>query len=128
MAYWRLHYHLIWATYKRLPLLDAAREKLLHSLIDDKCRELGLILHAAGNVEDHVHVVSSIPPKRSIAECVKHFKGASSRLLGRAGEEAFKWQEGYGAISLDQNSLPRIITYALNQKQHHAHHTTIPAL
>ncbi len=125
MGYWRLHYHLIWATYQRLPLLSAAREKLLREVIVDKSRELGLILHALGNIEDHVHVVVSIPPKLAVAECLKHFKGTSSRALGRATPDEFKWQEGYGAISVGGQSLPRVIAYARNQKQHHADGTTL---
>ncbi len=125
MGYWRLHYHLIWATYQRLPLLGAAREKLLREVIVDKSRELGLILHALGNIEDHVHVVVSIPPKLAVAECLKHFKGTSSRALGRATPDEFKWQEGYGAISVGGQSLPRVIAYARNQKQHHADGTTL---
>ena len=123
MAYWRLHYHLIWATYDRLHLLNTAREHLLREVIADKCRELGLILHAMGNIEDHVHVVVSIPPKLSVAECLKHFKGTSSRAMNRTGPEQFKWQDGYGALSLSGRVLDTVIKYALNQRQHHANHT-----
>lgn len=125
VAYWRLHYHLIWATYERLPLLEVAAERVLHRVLREKCHSLGIILHAVGNVEDHVHVVVSIPPKIAVAEAVKHFKGTSSRAIGETRPEAFRWQEGYGAISIGERSLDRVIRYALNQKQHHAASTTL---
>jgi putative transposase len=125
MAYWRLHYHLIWATYKRLPLIDAGAEQVLYRVIKEKCYELGVILHAVGNIEDHVHVVASIPPKLAVAEILKHFKGASSRAIGELRPHEFKWQEAYGALSLGERSLERVIHYALNQKQHHAARTMI---
>jgi putative transposase len=62
MTFWRLHYHLIWATFEREPSLIADREKMFYGVLYNKAQELGLIVHAAGNVEDHVHVVASIPP------------------------------------------------------------------
>jgi putative transposase len=54
---------------------------------------LGLKIHAAGNVEDHVHAVVSIPPKMSVAECVRHLKSASAyAIIHMAGHaDQFKW-------------------------------------
>ena len=60
MTYWRLHYHLIWATFERQPLLTPENEKLFYGVLYGKADELGLKVHAAGNVEDHVHVVVSL--------------------------------------------------------------------
>lgn len=121
MTYWRLHYHLIWATYERQPILTLEREKVLFGVLYNKAKELGLKIHAAGNVDDHVHIVVSIPPKLSVADCVRHLKGASSfainHLPGCDGE--FKWQEGYGALSIGERSLESVMGYATRQKEHH---------
>lgn len=125
MPYWRLHYHLIWATYKRLPLLTEANHKLLYGTLYGKADELRAIIHALGNVEDHIHVVVSIPPKIAIADCVKHFKGASSREVTRVLGQDFQWQAGYGALSLGGRSLPNVMAYANHQAQHHSAGTTI---
>ena len=84
--------------------------------IVNKCRALGMILQALGNVEDHVHIVVSIPPKLSVAAYVQHFKGSSSRAMNRARPAEFKWHGGYGAISLGECSLPAVINYVRNQK------------
>jgi len=127
MAYWRLHYHLVWATYKREPMIDRERERVIYGTLYQKAKELALIIHAAGNVADHIHVVASIPPKIAVADCVRHLKGASSHAVTRTlgSETSFKWQEGYGAISLGGRSLPTVIAYAGNQKRHHQDGTTI---
>jgi putative transposase len=91
MTFWRLHYHLIWATFNREPTLNVDREKMLYGVLYNKGQELGLIIHAAGNVEDHVHVVASIPPKISVAECVRQIKGASAYAINRMpGDGNFK--------------------------------------
>ncbi len=53
MTYWRLHYHLIWATAERQPTLTAGREKVFYGVLYKKAEELELKIHAAGNVADH---------------------------------------------------------------------------
>ena len=79
MTYWRLHYHLIWATQDREPTITLEREKLFYGVLYKKGEELGLKIHAAGNIDEHVHVVLSIPPKIAVADGVRHSK-ARARL------------------------------------------------
>jgi putative transposase len=121
MTFWRLHYHLIWATFEREPSLITDREKIFYGVLYGKARELGLFVHAAGNIEDHVHIVVSIPPKLAVAECVRQLKGASAFALNHTFGDAgkFQWQGGYGALTVDERSLPAVIAYANNQKEHH---------
>lgn len=121
MTYWRLHYHLIWATFERQPLLTLEREKVFYGVLYGKAKELDLIVHAAGNVDDHVHIVVSIPPKVSVADCVRHLKGASAFAINHmaGGDGNFKWQAGYGALTIGERSLETVMAYAAKQKEHH---------
>jgi putative transposase len=127
MTYWRLHYHLIWATFERQPSLTPEREKMLYGVVFQKGKDLDLKIHAAGNSSDHVHIVISIPPKLAVADCIKHLKGASAfainHMEGSDGE--FKWQEGYGALTLGKRSLDSVMAYAARQKEHHKEKTEI---
>src|SRR6266404_4070549 len=121
MAYWRLHYHLIWATDERRPLVDAVNADVIHRAVCGKGKELGVIVHAVGGVADHLHVVVSVPPKLALADCVGRIKGVSSHAvnLGTQGAETFRWQAGYGALSLGGQSLPEVIAYVRDQFRHH---------
>ncbi len=121
MTYWRLHYHLIWATFQREPTLTSEREKMFYGVLYNKAIELGVKIHAAGNDDDHVHVVASIPPKLAVADCVRHIKGASSFAINHmpGSDGQFKWQEGYGALSIGERSLETVKEYAAKQKEHH---------
>ncbi|GAB4471583.1 MAG: IS200/IS605 family transposase [Anaerolineales bacterium] len=125
MTYWRLHYHLIWCTQDRQPMLTAERERMFYGVLHRKAQELGLIIHAAGNVEDHVHVVVSIPPKISVSDAVRHLKGASAYAINhmKNSDSTFKWQNGYGALSIGDKSLQKVIAYVLKQKEHHREKT-----
>jgi putative transposase len=121
MTYWRLHYHLIWSTHDREPTITPAREKMFYGVLYRKAEELDLKIHSAGNVEEHVHVVLSIPPKIAVADCVRHLKGASTFAINHmpGSDSKFRWQGGYGALTVGERSLEIVMEYAAKQKEHH---------
>lgn len=121
MTYWRLHYHLIFATADRQPVLTPEREKVFYGVLYGRAEDLGVKVHAAGNVDDHVHLVVSIPPNLSVAGFVKQVKGASAHAINCMPESdgSFRWQAGYGALSVSEAALEKVMAYAANQRQHH---------
>ena len=121
MTYWRLHYHIIWSTMDRQSLLTPNVEKIFYGVIYQKAKELDLKVHAAGNVDDHAHVVLSIPPKIAVADCVRQLKGASAYAINHrdGGDRQFKWQAGYGALTIGDRSLNIVMEYVARQKEHH---------
>lgn len=127
MTYWRLHYHIIWSTMDRQPNLTPKVGKIYYGVIYGKAKELDLKIHAAGNVDDHAHIVVSIPPKIAVADCVRHLKGASAYAINHMAESdgQFKWQAGYGALTVGERSLEMVMEYAARQKEHHKERTTI---
>jgi putative transposase len=131
MSFWRTYYHLIWATESRQPLITCDREFELYGYIIGKADAIGCIVHAIGGVEDHIHLVTSIPPKMSVAEFVKRIKGSSAYHLNHmpsAYSLAFSWQHGYGVLSLGSKQLDEAKAYVNNQKVHHVSGTAISAL
>ena len=121
MSYWRIFYHLIWATKQRERLLDGRVEAMVYGVILNKSKELGIIIHAIGGVEDHVHLVATIPPRLVVAEGVRQLKGASSHYVNLQGdgEQKFSWQDGYGVLTLGERSMPDVVKYVKEQRQHH---------
>jgi Transposase IS200 like len=83
MPLWRLFYHLVWATQERQPLISTAHEQILYPYIKGKADFLECQLHAIGGIEDHIHLIVSIPPKLSIANFAKRIKGSSARYLNQ---------------------------------------------
>ncbi len=127
MALWRLYYHLVWATKKRQPLITHNRELELYNYIIGKSDTLNCIVHTIGGIEDHIHLVVSIPPTLAISEFVKKIKGSSSYHLNHSPNlesDKFAWQEGYGVFSLGSKQLEQAIAYVQNQKIHHSQGTT----
>lgn len=131
MALWRLYYHIVWATKERQPLIIPEREPSLYNYIIAKADSLGCITHAIGGIENHIHIVASIPPSLSISEFVQKIKGSSAHHFNSqspANNYQFSWQRGYGVFSMGQKQIDIAIAYVNNQKQHHAQGTEIKAL
>ncbi len=129
MSFWRVYYHLVWATYDRLPLIASHQSQLLYDFIGTKCRGFGVTPYAIGGMPDHIHLVISVPPDQSISGVVKQIKGSSSRWMNLAGlEYRFAWQREYGVFSLGQSQLERAIAYVQNQKNHHTEGTLVQGL
>lgn len=74
-----------------------------------------------GGVEDHVHILLSLPPTLAIAKGVQLLKGNSSRWIHETFPKlkTFEWQEGYGAISISVSGIKDTIRYIVNQAEHH---------
>ena len=119
-----VYLHLVWATWDRQPFLRGNLERRVHRAIAAKCEELHAEIVALGGVEDHVHLLVGLPATISIAELVRHLKGATSRLASEEfinpKHEFFKWQGAYGAFSVSPRHLSEFANYIAHQREHHA--------
>lgn len=67
MSTWQTYYHLVWATGDRTPLITDPIRPELYQYMQAKAKSLDCWFHAIGGIEDHVHLIVSIPPKLAIA-------------------------------------------------------------
>jgi len=122
VPYWRLFYHVVWATRGRLPLLQPRHEALVEETIRTVCRERGVIAQAVGVMPDHVHVVASIPPSQAIGDIVGQWKGAASHRLPREGDfgnDEFSWRKEYGVHSVGERAWVDVLSYVRDQPERH---------
>jgi putative transposase len=119
--YTQLYLHLVWATWDRLPLIRPEIRRPIYGCIQDQLRKHRCEVIAIGGVEDHVHVLTRFPTTVTIADIVKHAKGASSNLVTHEVDPGnfFKWQGYYGAFTIAKNQMPRVRHYVLHQEEHH---------
>jgi putative transposase len=121
--------HIVWGTWDRLPLItDSIQPKLYHA-IGAECTALKAEILALGGVEDHVHVLVSLPATISLAQLLKQMKGASAHLMTHAvaPDQFFRWQGAYGAVSVSPEDIPAACDYIKRQREHHAQQTLISA-
>jgi REP element-mobilizing transposase RayT len=118
-----LYYHLIWATWDRRPLIDAEIGGILSEEVERTCRDLHCRVDAVGIVADHIHLLAALPPTLAVADFVKRVKGRSSHTINArrcADDWRFRWQEGYGALTVSPTDTGRVAEYVRNQKTRHA--------
>ncbi len=130
MPYCQLYYHLVWRTRASEPLIVSRIEDEVYGLLWKKALGLGAKVFAVNGIEDHVHMVASVPPALAVADFVGKVKGYSSRLVnkGELVDGHFRWQQEYGAFSFDRKRLPYVIAYVENQKRHHRDGSTLRIL
>lgn len=131
MAFWRLYYHLVWATKNREPFIQANIESRLYAYAVNKAAELACYVYCINGWYDHIHLIIAIPPKHAVAEVVKCLKGASSHDLNHGGgrlDYQFAWQRGYGALSLGSANDQRLRFTWLTRRLTIKHKRPFPGL
>ncbi len=74
---------------------------------------------------DHVHILIGIKPDICISDLVRDIKSNSSKFINEQGfvKGRFEWQEGFGAFSVSQSQVSKLIGYIENQERHHKKHS-----
>jgi REP element-mobilizing transposase RayT len=118
----RVWVHLVFSTKDRRAYLQNA------DLRDEMCRMLGYHAKQAacppacvGGWNDHVHVLCGLSRTVTIADLVETLKCETSKWAkDRAPDlRTFHWQNGYGAFSVSQSLVGRVVAYLDRQAEHH---------
>jgi REP element-mobilizing transposase RayT len=130
MPYWRLFYHFVWGTKKGELFIEREWENSLHNVIVAKSAELEALVHAVGGIDNHIHLVVSVPPKTALSTFIGQVKGNSSHWVNHELHPGyyFAWQAEYGVVSFGGKQLDMVVRYVHNQRKHHAEGTLIPML
>jgi putative transposase len=113
-------YHIVFSTKERCRMIDADLQSRLWLYLGGIARENKMKALAVGGVEDHVHLLLSLPSTMAIAKAVQLIKGGSSKWIHDEfpARRDFAWQEGYGAFSIGVSQMDDTIRYIANQAEH----------
>ncbi|HYV63701.1 MAG TPA: IS200/IS605 family transposase [Bryobacteraceae bacterium] len=114
-------FHCTWSTKERQPLLTGDLQDRLWPYVGGIARTNAMTALAVGGVEDHIHVLLSLPSTMAIAKAVQLIKGGSSKWVhdNFPNLREFAWQEGYGAFSIGTSQMGVTVAYIHNQTEHH---------
>ncbi len=121
---YKLLYHLVFIPKYRHRLLKSGVgsycEQVILGVISDKYEDV--IIEEVEVMDDHVHILITIPPKYAILDIVKNLKADSSRImrkkfdfLKRGGREAM-WSVGFFISSVGLNET-MIKNYVRHQRE-----------
>lgn len=88
-------------------------------------RNLGGIPLEVGGVDNHIHILTSLPKTLPLSDFVRIIKANSSKWVKQLDNyyANFHWQTGYGAFSVSYTLLDRTINYIRRQEEHHKKQT-----
>lgn len=82
-------------------------------------RKNGFKALIVGGMENHAHVLLSLPAQMPLAKAMQLIKGASSHWMNEKHGKGFAWQEGYGAFTVGISQKDDTIAYIQSQAEHH---------
>jgi len=119
-TYTNLHYHIVFSTKFREPLILPEWQDRLHSYLGGILRGMEGKPVEINGVADHVHLLAGLRSTHRLADVVRETKKASSHWVKEEMRVApFAWQTGYAGFTVSHGMLPTVRKYIQNQKVHH---------
>ncbi len=119
-TYLSLHYHLVFSTKDRAPIIASPWRLRLHDYIGGTIRGLGGFPEGVGGVADHVHLLMGLKATHCLADVMREIKKASSIWVHKEiGNQTFAWQEGYAAFTVSATAKAAVRKYIAGQEEHH---------
>jgi REP element-mobilizing transposase RayT len=121
MSYVSSYFHCVFSTKERRPSIKPELRTRLWPFLGGIARQNKMKALEIGGVEDHVHILLSLPSTMTVAKAMQLLKGGSSQWIHETFPEQrlFAWQEEYGAFSVSVSQLDKTIAYIRNQPVHH---------
>jgi putative transposase len=120
-TYTCLHYHVIFSTKHRERWITQDIEQRIWEYLGGIARQNDLKPLMIGAVEDHIHMLLTVPPSLSVSDALKRIKGGSSGWVKEnfPSLQGFGWQDGYGAFTVSKSQIHEVDEYIRNQREHH---------
>jgi REP-associated tyrosine transposase len=122
--YLSLHYHLVFSTKDRVPVIEPSWRLRLHEYLGGTVAGLKAFPQGTGGTADHVHLLVGLKATHCLADFLRELKKASSTWVhDEIGIQRFAWQEGYAAFTVSATARGAVKRYIANQAMHHCKKT-----
>ena len=121
MSYVSAYFHCVFSTKERRRLITPELRERLLPFLGGIARQNKMKAIEIGGVEDHVHILLSLPSAMAVSKALQLIKGGSSKWVHETFTEhrLFAWQEEHGAFSVSVSQLDKTIEYIKGQEAHH---------
>jgi putative transposase len=121
MSYVSSYFHCVFSTKERRPQIALDLRDRLWPFLGGIARQNKMKAIGIGGVENHVHLLLSLPSTLSVAKALQLIKGGSSKWVHETFPQhrLFGWQEKYGAFSVSVSQLDNTLKYIQGQEEHH---------
>ena len=119
-TYRNLIYHVVFSTKDRAPLIARQIRPELFAYLGALVKELKGILLIINGIDDHIHLLISLPPTVGPSDTMRFIKANSSRWMSERTGTHFGWQKGFGIFSVSRSGVQAVMEYIRDQEIHHA--------
>lgn len=120
-TYTQLYFHIVFAVKGRKNLISTDWKDELYKYITGVVTNKNQKLMIINGMPDHIHLLIGTKPDCMLSDLVRDIKANSSKWINEKKfiTGKFEWQTGFGAFTLGQSQIPRIVNYIKNQEEHH---------
>lgn len=119
-TYSQIYIQIVFAVKGRECLIKESIRSEIQKYISGVIEQQKQKLYAIYCMPDHVHILISMKPDSSLADLVRDIKSNSTTFIKEKGLiKSFSWQTGYGAFSYSKSHAQNVVSYILNQPEHH---------
>lgn len=120
---WDCKYHIVFIPKGRRKVLFGSIRRFIGPVLRELAKQKECLIVEGHTVQDHVHMLISIPPKHSVSSIIGYIKGKSAIAVARqfgnkkrnfAGEKF--WARGYAVSTVGFNT-DQIKAYVKQQEQ-----------
>lgn len=121
---WMCKYHIVFIPKYRRKAIYGVYKESIRDILKQLCRYKGVEILEGHLMDDHVHMLVSIPPKISVSQFMEYLKGKSALMIFdkhanlkyKYGNRHF-WAEGYYVSTVGLNEAT-IRKYIQEQEKH----------
>lgn len=124
-TYTQLYFHIVFAVkFRKNQIAEKWKNdlyKYITGIIANKNQKLMYI----NGMPNHIHLLISTKPDCNLSDLIRDVKSSSSKWINdnQYVSGRFQWQLGFGAFTISQSGLDRVINYIKNQEKHHLQKT-----
>jgi len=120
-TYTQLYFHIVFAVKGRTNLINKDWQddlyKYITGIVSNKEQKMMFI----NGMPDHVHLLIGTKPNCNLSDLLRDIKCNSSKWINKKQfiKGKFDWQTGFGAFTVSQSQLNKVINYIEHQEDHH---------
>jgi REP element-mobilizing transposase RayT len=120
-TYTQLYVHVVFAVKGRTNLISKKWKEELYKYITGIISNKNQKLMIINSMPDHIHLLIGFKPDCSLSDLVRDIKANSSKFINEKNflPGKFEWQTGFGAFTVGQSQIEKVINYILTQEEHH---------
>ena len=120
-TYTQLYVHVVFSVKVRSGQISTDWKEELYKYIGGIIKYRKQKLMVIGGMNDHIHLLIGFNPACTLSDLIRDIKSNSSKWINekRLAMGRFEWQSGYGAFTIGQSQVGKVLKYILNQEEHH---------